>query len=220
MTRLNRDLLSMVKKGFVPMPGGQTEPVAGASPMTAAMGAPMGGGGMPMDPAMMGGDPAAMGGGGMPMDPAAMGGGGMPMDPAAMGGGGGMPMDPAMMGGDPAAMGGDPAAMGGGDPMAGVDPAALQSLLSGTPADPAAMGGDPMAAGGEPTVTIPVSSLLEILKIVKGEPTSDVSEGGDVAAEAPGAEKPKKLGTSAKLDMILQALGQAPDAGGAPPMGM
>ena len=207
MTRLNRDLLSMVKKGFVPMPGGQTEPVAGASPMTAAMGAPMGGGGMPMDPAMMGG------GGGMPMDPSMMGG-----DPAAMGGG--MPMDPSMMGGDPAAMGGDPAAMGGGDPMAGVDPAALQSLLSGTPADPAAMGGDPMAAGGEPTVTIPVSSLLEILKIVKGEPTSDVSEGGDVAAEAPGAEKPKKLGTSAKLDMILQALGQAPDAGGAPPMGM
>jgi hypothetical protein len=51
-------------------------------------------GGMPMDPAMMGGMPP----GGMPMDPSMMGGmppGGMPP--------GGMPMDPAMMGGMPPA---------------------------------------------------------------------------------------------------------------------
>ena len=93
---LDNESLMEVKRGFVPMPGGQTEPVAGAGMMTAAQAAPMGG--MPA-----GGDPAM---GGMPMDPAAMGGmppggdpamGGMPMDPAAMGG---MPMDPAAMGGE------------------------------------------------------------------------------------------------------------------------
>jgi len=66
----------------------------------------MGGGGMPVDPAMMGG-----GGGGMPMDPAMMGGGGgMPVDPAMMGGGGGMPMDPGMAMGIPGGI--DPAALG------------------------------------------------------------------------------------------------------------
>ena len=98
MEKLNRELLTNVKKAFVAMPAG-ADPAAGAGPvagggmMSQAQAAPMGGdpaamGGMPMDPAMMGGDPAAMGG--------------MPMDPAAMGG---MPMDPAMLGGDPAAMG-------------------------------------------------------------------------------------------------------------------
>ena len=95
-TTLNLDLLEEVKQAFVPMPGGQAEPVAGAGMMTAAQVAPMGPPpGAPMDPAM----------GGAPMDPAAMG-----MDPAAMGG---APMDPAAMGGmppmDPAAMGMDPA---------------------------------------------------------------------------------------------------------------
>ena len=99
-TTLNLDLLEEVKKAFVPMPGGQAEPVAGAGMMTAAQAAPMGPPpGAPMDPAM----------GGAPMDPAAMG--GAPMDPAAMGGM--PPMDPAAMGGmppmDPAAMGMDPA---------------------------------------------------------------------------------------------------------------
>jgi hypothetical protein len=113
MEKLNRKLLTNVKQAFVAMPAG-ADPMAGAGPvagggmMTQAQAAPMGGdpaamGGMPMDPAMMGGappmDPAAMGG-----DPAAMG--GAPMDPAAMGGM--PPMDPAMMGGDPAAMGGEP----------------------------------------------------------------------------------------------------------------
>lgn len=83
MQKLNRQLLADVKQAFVPMPGGQTEPVAGASQLTAAAGAPMGGdpaaaGGMPPgDPAAMGGDPAAMGG-----DP--MAGGMPPMDPAMM----------------------------------------------------------------------------------------------------------------------------------------
>jgi len=68
-----------VKRAFVPMPGGQAEPVAGASQMTAGMGAPMG---------------APMGGG----DPAA---GGAPMDPAAMMGAMPPGVDPAMMGIDP-----------------------------------------------------------------------------------------------------------------------
>ena len=91
METLNYDLLKDVKDGFskksfVPMPGGQTEPVAGASAMTAGMTAPMGGdpmaaGGAPMDP---------MAAGGAPMDPMAAG--GAPMDPMAAGG---APMDAA-----------------------------------------------------------------------------------------------------------------------------
>ena len=80
MSKLNMALLREVKQAFVPQPGGQGEPAAGASPMTAAMGAPMGGdpnaaaaaGGMPpmppagLDPAMagmMGGGAAPAGGG-------------------------------------------------------------------------------------------------------------------------------------------------------------
>ncbi len=94
MTTLDNAMLAEVLKGFdklafVPMPGGQAEPVAGASPMTAGMADPM------MDPS---------GGGGMPMDPAA---GGMPMDPAA----GGMPMGPEGMPPELAGL------MGGGEPM-------------------------------------------------------------------------------------------------------
>ena len=87
MDKLDRALLAEVKRAFVPQPGGATEPVAGASQMTAGMSAPMGG--------PMGGDPAAMGG---PMggDPAAMGGGALPpagLDPAMAGmmGGGAAP---------------------------------------------------------------------------------------------------------------------------------
>jgi len=79
--RLQAVLDGFQKAAFVPMPGGQAEPVAGSGPMTAGMAAPMGG--APMDPAAMGG---------APMDPAAMG--GAPIDPAAMGG---APIDPAML---------------------------------------------------------------------------------------------------------------------------
>lgn len=82
------------KKAFIQMPGGEQPPPPGGDPAAA---------GMPMDPAMMGGDPAAMG---MPppgMDPAAAG---MPMDPSMMPPPG---VDPAMMGMPPA---GDPAAAG------------------------------------------------------------------------------------------------------------
>jgi len=87
MTKLDRELLRQVKLGFVPQPGGQAEPVAGAGPMTAGMVAPMGG--APMDPAMAGGAPMgpAMMGGMPPMPPAGL-------DPAMagmVGGGGGMP---------------------------------------------------------------------------------------------------------------------------------
>ena len=53
------------KQAFVPMPGGQQEPVAGASPMTAALAAGGMGGQPPMNPSMMGGQP--------PMDPSMMG---------------------------------------------------------------------------------------------------------------------------------------------------
>ena len=94
--KLDNDLLQSVldgfgKQAFVPMPGGQAEPVAGASPATAAMGAPMGsppGGGMPQQ------------GGGMPQQ-----GGGMPpqggMPPGAPPQGGGMPPELMQMMQDP-----------------------------------------------------------------------------------------------------------------------
>jgi hypothetical protein len=83
--KLNKELLAEVKKAFVPMPGGQAEPVAGAGQMTAGLAGPMGG-----DPAAAGG---AMPPGG---DPATMG-GMPPMDPSMLG------MDPSMMGGMPPA---------------------------------------------------------------------------------------------------------------------
>ena len=56
------------KNAFVPMPGGQAEPVAGASQATAAMGAPLGSppGGPAPQPAQGGQPPAQGGGGGMP----------------------------------------------------------------------------------------------------------------------------------------------------------
>ena len=103
MHKLNKELLTLVKQSFVPMPGGMAEPVAGASQMTAGMVAPMGG--APMDPSMgggmpPGGDPSM---GGMPP--------GAPMDPAMGGMPPGAPMDPSMGGmppGDPAAAGGAP----------------------------------------------------------------------------------------------------------------
>jgi hypothetical protein len=119
MAKFDKDLLAKarasVKQAFVPMPGGQGEPVAGASQMTAALpGAPQG-------------DPAA---GGMPPgDPAAMG---IPpgMDPAAAG------MPP---GGDPAAMGGAPIDPAAGGMPPGMDPAMMEQLMGaaggGAPAD-------------------------------------------------------------------------------------
>lgn len=83
---MDNKLLSQIKRAFVPMPGGQHQPVAGASPMTAGMNAPVGpGGGPPMDP---GGMPPMDPGGMPPMDPGGM----PPMDPGGM-----PPMDPGMM---------------------------------------------------------------------------------------------------------------------------
>ena len=59
------------KQAFVPMPGGQSEPVAGASAATAAMGAPMGApqGGAPQGDPSQGGQPPSPGGGGGGMPP-------------------------------------------------------------------------------------------------------------------------------------------------------
>jgi len=104
-TTFNRSLLEEVltgfnKKSFVPMPGGQSEPVAGASMATAAMGQPMGGppGAMPpgggggMPPGAQGGDPNAAPPvdpvTGFPIDPNT----GMPVDPST-----GLPVDPGMV---------------------------------------------------------------------------------------------------------------------------
>lgn len=93
--------MRLFKRAFMPL----------TDQASAAQGAPMPPpGGMPMDPAMMGGAPVPPGampppGAVPPVDPAT----GMPMDPAMMGGtpmppvdpATGMPMDPAMMGGAP-----------------------------------------------------------------------------------------------------------------------
>jgi hypothetical protein len=153
MIKLNSDLLALVKKGFVPMPGGMAEPVAGAGMMTAAHipVSPPGGGGMPPP----GGDPAMMGGGMPPPggDPAMMG--GMPPpggDPAMMGG---MPPpggDPAMggmppPGGDPA-MGGDPAAAAPGQIV--MSPEEFARVLQVVASSGSSGGDDPAAAGGDP----------------------------------------------------------------------
>jgi hypothetical protein len=59
------------KQAFVPMPGGQTEPVAGASMATAAMGAPMGAPqeAQPPQGTPQGGQPPSPGGGGGGLPP-------------------------------------------------------------------------------------------------------------------------------------------------------
>jgi len=141
------------KHAFVPMPGGQAEPVAGASQMTAGMAAPMG------DPAMGGMPPE-----GMPMDPAM---GGMPpegMPPEA----GGMPVDPAAGGMPPEALPPELAALMGG----GAEPAPGQISMSvpefldlirvlkgGDAAAPAGEVADPVAGAEKPK---PKASLQEV----------------------------------------------------------
>lgn len=162
--KLDRALLQNVlagfgstKQAFVPMPGGQTEPVAGSSPATAALGAPMGGpqGAAPQGAAPQGnpqgGQPSSQGGGGggMPpeiqevladpqvqqmlqqagftMDPAS----GNVLDPAS-----GQPVPPdqlmqilqQLMGGQQGA-----APQGGAQPQ---DPAGAQAASEPPPADP------------------------------------------------------------------------------------
>jgi len=195
---LDRKLLSKahdsIKQAFVPMPGGQGEPVAGASAMTAAI--PAG------DPAAMaggmppGGDPAAMAGGMPPGgDPAAMAGGMPPppgMDPAAMAGG--MPPGMPPPGGDPAAAaaGGMPPGM---DPAAmGIDPAMIEQMM-------ASMGGGGGAPAGDGTITMPTSQFLQLLQIMLGKAVEGANGGG---APKDGA-KPKG-GSSGKLDEIYNAL--------------
>ena len=171
LKRLNYELLQEVedgfrKKAFVPMPGGQAEPVAGAGMMTAAQAAPMG-----MDPAMAGGAP--------PMDPSM--GGAPPMDPMAMLGGdpmaalgGAMPEGNITMsisefialigaikgdgGGGEAKIEGAPGAEGEKKPKATGTAAKLDQILAAVSGGGAAgamppPGGDPMAAlagGGMP----------------------------------------------------------------------
>lgn len=85
----------MDKAAFVPMPGGQAEPVAGASPMTAALGAPMGAPGGAPPP----GGPPPQAGGAPPM------GGPLPGGPPPQAGGapppGGPPQGPLPQAGGP-----------------------------------------------------------------------------------------------------------------------
>jgi hypothetical protein len=174
METLNKNLLTAVQMGFnkqafVPMPGGQTEPVAGASPMTAGMVAPLGGQAAPPGMDQMAGP------GGMPQDPAA--GGGMPP-------GGPMPADPAMMGVDPMTgqpMGAppmDPAAAGGADPAAaagGDDP--IQMIIDGVveALTPIIEKASKSSGGGESSA----SSSSESSPAPSAEPSS----GGDVQSQ-------------------------------------
>lgn len=196
MATLDRDMLAKarasIKQAFVPMPGGQSEPVAGASQLTAAIP------GAPQDPAAAGGAPVDPNTG-MPMDPAMAGGmpPGAPVDLAMAGGmPPGAPVDPAMAGGDPAAAGMPP-----------MDPAMMEQMMAG--------GGMPPADGN---ITMPVSQLLQLIQTLLGQ-----AIGGSDAPGKPaegGEAKPKKAGTSSKIDAIYQALSQqgiiAPESGAAP----
>jgi len=158
MSKFDKNLLAKarasVKQAFVPMPGGQGEPVAGASAMTAAI--PGG------DPAAMGMPPGAPAMGGAPMDPA-MAGGMPPGDPAAMG------MPP----GDPAAMGmppGDPAAAG---MPPGMDPAMMEQLMGG---------GAPVADGNITMPVSQLLQLIQTLlgQAVSGAPDAvKPTDGGE-----------------------------------------
>jgi len=166
MQKLDHKLLDLVKNGFVPMPGGQGEPVSGASEMTAGLAS----GGMGMDPAAGGAvDPST----GMPMDPAAGGGGEMPMDPAMMaamgGGGGGMPpMDPAML----AAMagGGGGGGEGGAPAPGGTITLTVQELIQlfqafgsgGKKKDPAQAGQAPAGQPADPNAKL--DQILNLLQ--------------------------------------------------------
>jgi len=193
MHKLNKELLTLVKQSFVPMPGGMAEPVAGASQMTAGMVAPMGG--APMDPSMGGGMPPggdpSMGG----MPPGAPMGGmppGAPMDPAMGGMPPGAPMDPSM---------------GGMPPGAPMDPS-----MGGMPP------GDPAAAGGAPgQIVMSPEEFARVLQVVAG--VGGGGGGGEAGAPPVGAgAKPKKVSTDAKLDALIQALGfQVPGEEGAAP---
>jgi len=188
MHKLNKELLTLVKQSFVPMPGGMAEPVAGASQMTAGMAAPMGG--APMDPSMgggmpPGGDPSM---GGMPP--------GAPMDPAMGGMPPGAPMDPSM--------GGMPPGMPPGAPM---DPS-----MGGMPP------GDPAAAGGAPgQIVMSPEEFARVLQVVAGVGGGGGGGEAGAPPVGAGA-KPKKVSTDAKLDALIQALGfQVPGEEGAAP---
>ena len=193
MTGQNRAASAFIKtlqkRAFVPFP-------QGAPPPDPNMGM---GGGMPMDPSMMGGAP----GGAPPMDPSMMG-GAPPMDPSMMGGA--PPMDPAMM--DPAMMGGDPAA-------AGMDPNAMP------PADPAALG----AMGAPGSIQINPQELIDIINAAKGggpsspDPAAAAAGGAPAPAGQPKEAKPKKPGTQEILDAV-NGIGAALGVGGGmPPAG-
>jgi hypothetical protein len=146
METLNYGLLKEVQRGlttqkraFVPMPGGQAEPVAGSSPMTAGLAS--GGMGAPQ-----GGDPNAQQGGQPPQgDPNAQGGGMPSVDPNT-----GMPIDPGT------GMLVDPSSGMLIDPQSGqqIDPSTMQ---------PAGQGGQPQGgAEGEKAAPQPGQLGMEI----------------------------------------------------------
>ena len=178
MTKLDRNLLQQVKRGFVPMPGGQGEPVAGFSPMTSGMTNPMGG-----DPSQGGGMPPVDPNTGMPMDPSMMGGapGGMPPggDPSQ---GGGMPP-----GGDPSQGGGMPPApdpsMGGGMPpappsgsMISLTMPDLIELIKTLKGD--GPGGEPKKAGGKAGVEAKLDQILQMMGGAPAPAPAPAPQGG------------------------------------------
>jgi len=152
------------------------------------------GGGMPIDPSMMGG---AMPPGGMPMDPTMMGGAGMPMDPSMMGG---MPMQPG------APIGMDPNSM------------AMMAQMSGGVPLADAGGGPKKERGQKEDLLMKIYTDLDLIKKLLvallrrvGEPVVGVDE---LLAEAPSnQELPEE--NRIRSEVLLDALRQMQESGGA-----
>ena len=194
MQKLNQDLLNLVKRSFVPMPGGQAEPVAGAGQMTAGLasggiGAPPGAAADPnaVDPNTgmpAGGDPAAMGG-----DPAATG---APADPNA---GGQMPpeMLAALSGTMPGGTGGGVAPGSPGTITLTVEQLIqlVQAFGGGAKKKPAGdagagAGSAPAAGGAAPDMSGISDKLDKILQAIN-PPSAGASMSASQPAPAPGA---------------------------------
>jgi len=189
------------KQAFVPMTAKQGQQAAGPGGMPVAPGG--GGGGAPMDPAMMGG---------APMDPAMMGGAPPP-------GGGGMPpppMDPAAGGGAPPL---DPMAAGGGDPMAGLPPLpggeelpplpGEEGMEEGGEGDTSISGGDVEALKGIQQNTMDI--VRQALEMVGKAKPQEAAEGDGKAAEQ--AEPPPP---EAQPGPVTGQPGFSPDMVGGP----
>ena len=217
--KLDRALLQNVlagfgstKQAFVPMPGGQTEPVAGASLATAALGSPMGG---PQGAAPQGAAPQGNPQGGQPSSQG--------------GGGGGMPPEIQEVLADPqvqqmlqqAGFTMDPASGNVLDPASGqpVPPdqlmQILQQLMGGQqgapqggaqPQDPGAQPQDPAGAqaASEPPPADPMTQIVQLLTEIKDHLANGAAGKGAAGKEKKASPEEMMQG----MQQELQRLGE------------